>query len=166
MNFLEECRKSEDEGKAGQAKPATRVKAKAAAVTLPPTKEEELTKQLKYQQHQIDALVGQVKNLVSLVRVTHPSSSVARTGNPSYGRWGYGKKSQGTDRGGSWRKGQPSQPRTTHQPKVRSPQQEQGATKTYKPNQCWQCGEVGHLKRDYPTLKGKGMFQGGMLKQP
>ena len=62
--------------------------------------------------------------------------------------------------------GQPSQPRTTLQPKVKSPQQEQGATKTYKPNQCWQCGEVGHLKRDCPTLKGKGLFQEGMLKQP
>ena len=166
MHFLEECRKSEDEGKAGQAKAAARVKAKAAAATLPPTKEEELTKQLKYQQHQIDTLVGQVKNLVSLVRATQPSSSVARTGNPSYGRRGYSKKSQGTGRGGSWGKGQSSQPRTTLQPKVRSPQQEQGATKTYKPNQCWQCGEVGHLKRDCPTLKGKGLFQGGMLKQP
>ena len=107
MHFLEECRKSEDEGKAGQAKAATRVKAKAAAATLPPTKEEELTKQLKYQQHQIDTLVGQVKNLVSLVRATQPSSSVARTGNLSCRRGGYGKKSQGTGRGGSWGKGQP-----------------------------------------------------------
>ena len=61
MHFLEECRKSEEEGKADQAKTATRPKGKAAAVTLPPTKEDELTKQLKYQQHQIDALVGQVK---------------------------------------------------------------------------------------------------------
>ena len=33
---------------------------------------------------------------VSLVRATQPSSSVARTGNLSYGRGGYGKKSQGT----------------------------------------------------------------------
>ena len=48
MYFLEECRKSEDERKAGQAKAAARVKARAAAGTLPPTKEEELTKQLKY----------------------------------------------------------------------------------------------------------------------
>ena len=44
MHFLEECRKSEGEGKAGQAKAATRVKVKAAAVTLPPAKEDELTK--------------------------------------------------------------------------------------------------------------------------
>ena len=124
---------------AGQAKAAARVKVKAAAATLPPTKEDELTKQLKYQQHQIDDLVGQVKNLVSLVRAAQPSSSVARTGNSFYGRGGSGKKSQGTGRGGSTGKGQPSQPRATLQPKVRSPQQEQGTTKSYKPNQCWQC---------------------------
>ena len=49
MHFLVEYRKSEDEGKAVQAKAATKMKAKAAAATLPPTKEEELTKQLKYQ---------------------------------------------------------------------------------------------------------------------
>ena len=159
MHFLEECRKSEDDGKAGQAKAAAKVKAKGAVTTVPSTKEEELTKQLKYQQHQIDALVGQVKNLVSLVRATHPSSSVAWIGNPSYGRGGYHKNSQGTERASPWGKGQPSQPRTTLQPKVRSPQQELGATKTYKANQYWQCGEVGHLKRDCPTLKGKGLFQ-------
>ena len=86
MHFLEECRKSEDEGKAGQAKAAARVKAKVAAATVPPAKEEELTKLLKYQQHQINTLVGQVKNLVSLVRATQPSSSVARTRKPSYER--------------------------------------------------------------------------------
>ena len=91
--------------KSGQAKATARVKVKATAARLPPTKEDELTKQLKYQQHQIDALVRQVKNLVSLVRATQPSSSVARTGNPSYGRGGNGKKPQGTGRGGSWRKG-------------------------------------------------------------
>ena len=38
IHFLEECRKSEEEGKAGQAKAAARVKVKAAAATLPPTK--------------------------------------------------------------------------------------------------------------------------------
>ena len=63
MHFLEECRKSEEEGKAGQAKAAP--KAKAVAATVPPTKQDELTKQLRYQKHKIDALVGQIKNLVS-----------------------------------------------------------------------------------------------------
>ena len=36
MQFLEQCRKSEEEGKAGQAKAAAKVKVKAAAATLPP----------------------------------------------------------------------------------------------------------------------------------
>ena len=40
MHFLEEYRKSDEEGKAGQAKAATRVKVKAGAATLPPTKED------------------------------------------------------------------------------------------------------------------------------
>ena len=62
MHFLEECSKAEEEGKVGQAKAAT--KAKVAAATAPHTKEDELNKQLKYQQHQTDALVGQVKGLV------------------------------------------------------------------------------------------------------
>ena len=144
MHFLEECRKSEEEGLAGQAKSATKVK--AATATVPPTKQDELAKYLKYQQHQIDTLVGQVKNLVLLGRAAQPSSSLSRTGNPSYGRGGYGKKTQGKGRGSYWGKGQPSQPRATPQPTVRSSQQEQGATKSYKPNQCWQCERVGHLK--------------------
>ena len=38
----------------------TKGKGSSSHIT-PPTKEDELTKQLKYQQHQIDALVGQVK---------------------------------------------------------------------------------------------------------
>ena len=89
VQFLEECRKSEEEGKVCQAKAATKVKVKAVAATLPPTKEDELSKELKYQQHQIDVLVGQVKSLVTLVRDTQPSSRVARTGTPSYGRGAY-----------------------------------------------------------------------------
>ena len=63
MHFLEECHKAEDEDKVGQVK-AGPLKAKVAAATIPPTKEDELAKQLKYQQQQIDTLVGQVKNLV------------------------------------------------------------------------------------------------------
>ena len=75
MHFFKECRKSEEEGKAGQAKPAP--KANAAAATVSPNNQDELTKLLGYQQHQIDALVGQVKNLVSVVRAMHkPPSSV------------------------------------------------------------------------------------------
>ena len=53
-----------------QAKAGT--KAKVAAATVPPTKEDALPKQLKYQQHQIDALVGASLNLVSVVRAHSP----------------------------------------------------------------------------------------------
>ena len=62
MQFLEECRKVEDEDNVGQVK-VNPPKAKVAAATVPPTREDELTNQLRYQQHQIDTLVGQVKNL-------------------------------------------------------------------------------------------------------
>ena len=69
MHFLEECHKAEDEDKVGQAK-AGPPKAKVAAATIPPTRGDELAKQLRYLQHQIDTLVGQVKNLVSAVKAT------------------------------------------------------------------------------------------------
>ena len=79
MQFLEECRKVEDEDKVGQVKPNP-PKVKVAAATVPPTRDDELTKQLRYQQHQIDTLVGQVKNLVSAVKTTSTSSRGATTG--------------------------------------------------------------------------------------
>ena len=97
----------------GQAKEAT--KAKVAVATVPPTKEDELTKLLKYQQHQIDALVGQVKSLVSAVRSTQASSSGARPG-------GFGRHTQGTWKGGSRGRGLPlqTQYQATPQPKAPS----------------------------------------------
>ena len=98
MHFLEECRKAEEEGKVGQAKAAT--KPKVAAATVSHTKGDELTKQLKYQQHQIDALVGQVKSLLSAVRATQASSSGAMPG-------GFGRQTQSTWRGGSRGRGLP-----------------------------------------------------------
>ena len=66
-------------------------------------------------------------------------------GPPPHGRW----------RGQPQPQGPNSQQATTHS------QQEQGNVKTYTDSQCWQCGEVGHLKRSCPMLKGKGLFQGG-----
>ena len=78
MHFLEKCRKAEDEDKVGQTK-SNPPKAKVAAATVPPTREDELTKQLRYQKHQIDTLVGQVKNLVSAVKATRVSSRGATT---------------------------------------------------------------------------------------
>ena len=126
-----------------------------AAVTLSPTKNDELSKQLKYQQHQIDALVGQLKDLVSMVRATQ-TSRVARAGAPSYG-----KRTTGVGGGGSWKKGQPSQLGATPQPNKRNPQAGKGNKRVDKQYQCWQCGEVGHLKRECPALKEKELSQGG-----
>ena len=70
MQFLEECKKYEEEGKAGQARAPAKAKVRAAAATLPPNKDDWLSKQLKYQQHQIDVLVGQVKHLMAVVKAT------------------------------------------------------------------------------------------------
>ena len=79
MQFLEECQKSEEEGKAEQAKAPAKAKVRAVAATLPPNKEDGLSKQLKYQQHHIDALVGQVKDLVAVVKATHSSPRVGKS---------------------------------------------------------------------------------------
>ena len=116
MPFLEECRKTEDEDKVGQTK-SNPPKAKVAAATVPPTREDELAKQLRYQQYQIDALVGQVKNLVSAVKATRVSSRGANTiGGP-------GMQTQNSWRGGSRGRGLPRQthPRTTPQPRPETP---------------------------------------------
>ena len=123
--------KSEEEGKAGQAKAAP--KAKAAAAIVCPNKQDELTKQLRYQQHRIDALVGQVQNFVSAVRATQAFSSVARPGNPSFGRGCFGRQTQGIWRWGSRGRGMPpwTQAGSTHQSTGRSPQQEQGGLPKY-----------------------------------
>ena len=142
MHFLEECRKAEDEDKVEQTK-SNPPKAKVAAATVPPTRENELAKQFRYQQHQIDALVGQVKNLVSAVKATRVSSRGANTtGGP-------GMQTQNSWRGGSRGRGLPRQthPRTTPQPRARNPQLTQGAGPTYR---CWQCGRVGIIEGNAP----------------
>ena len=120
MHFLEECRKAEDEDRVGQTK-ANPPKPKVAAATVPPTREDEMTKQLRYQQHQIGTLVGQVKNLVSAVKSTRASSRGATTG----GSW---MPTQPLWRGGSRGRGLPRQAHleTTPQPRTRDPQLPQG----------------------------------------
>ena len=100
MYFMEECHKAEDEDKVGQAK-AGSPKTKVAAATIPTTREDELAQQLKYQQHQIDTLVGQVKNLVSAVKATRVSSRGAMAG-------GFRRQPQNTWRGGSRGRGLPT----------------------------------------------------------
>ena len=164
MQFLKECRKAEEEEMVGQAK--VKVKVKVAAATLPPTKDDELSRQLKYQQHQIDALVGQVKNVVSVVKATQPSSREARTGAPSYGRGAYGTRTSCTGEEALGGRASPLSQEPLPSPKVETPKQGQGANRTNKQYYCWQCGEVGHLKRDCPTLKGKGLSQGGVHEWP
>ena len=147
MQFLEESRKVEDEDKVGQVK-GNPSKAKVVATTVPPTRDDELTKQLKYQQHQIDTLVGQVKSLVSAVKSTRASSRGATTGGtrmPTHTTWRGGSRGRGPLR-------------TTPQPRARDPQLTLGAGPTYK---CWQCGKMGHIKRECPTLKEQGLFQKG-----
>ena len=118
MHFLEECRKSEEEGKAGRAKAASKVK--AAAATVSPTKQDEMAKQLKYQQH-LKCLGGASEKF-----------SVTSEDCTTLLQWSQDRelllwerelweKTQGTGRGGSWGNGQLSQPRTTPQPTFRSP---------------------------------------------
>ena len=136
MQFLEECRKSEEEGKAGQARAPVKAKVKAAAATLTPNKDDGLSRQFKYQ-HQIDALVGQVKDLVAVVKATHTSSRVGKNGT-------YNGK-------GNPNNGNTSQNRG----------QGQRGKDTVKSYQCWQCGEVGHLRRECPSLKEKGLSPRG-----
>ena len=152
MHFLEECRKAEDEDKVDQSK-IKPPKIKVAAATIPSTREDELARQLKYQQHQIDSLVGQVKKLVSAFKATRASSRVVSTTD------GPGMQQQNSRRGGSRGRGLPRQthPRTTPQPRARDPQTTQGTG----PVRCWQCGEVGHYRRECPILKEKGLFKQG-----
>ena len=132
MHFLEECRKSEEEGKAGQARAPVKAKVKAAAATLTPNKDEGLSRQLKYQQHQIDTLVGQVKDLMAVVKATHTSSRVVKNGSSYSGKGNPSKGNTSQNRGQG--------------------QRVKDAVKQY---QCWQCSEVGHLRRECPSLKEK-----------
>ena len=127
MQFLEECRKVEDEDKMGQVKP-TPPKAKVAAATVPSTRDDELAKQLRYQQHQIDTLVGQVQNLVSAVKATRPTSRGATTGGARMSQTSWRGGSRGNSLG------------TTPQHRARDPQVPHGAGPHYR---CWQCGKMG-----------------------
>ena len=99
MQFFEECQKSEEERKAGQARAPAKAKARAAAATLPPDQDEGSSKQLKYQQHQIDALVGQVKDLVAVVKATHFSPRMGKGGPYCYRKGTSGKEVTSQNKG-------------------------------------------------------------------
>ena len=80
----------------------------------------------------MDALVGQVKDLVAVVKANHTSSRVGKNGTSYNGK-------------GNPNKGNISQNRG----------QGQRGKDTVKSYQCWQCGEVGLLRRGMSFFKRK-----------
>ena len=75
MIFLEECRKAEDEGRAG--KPKTKGKLKIAAATTSFTPTDALAKQLKrQQQQQFDTLMGKVQLMITTLQ-THTAQATS-----------------------------------------------------------------------------------------
>ena len=172
MSFLEECRKAEDEDGVGKTKPKGKIKI-AAATASSPTYSDAFAKQLKKQQQQVDALMGKVQAMVTTLQSQNAqATSSFHQGNPSLGMRGRGRMpfhsnggrgvpgGRGLPPHGRLR-GQLQPQRPNSQQTITHPQQEQGNIKTYTDNQCWQCGELGHLKRSCPMLKGKGLLQGG-----
>ena len=117
--------------------------------------------------------MGKVQAMVTTLQ-SHNAQATSSfcQGNPSFGMRGRGRMpfhnnggrgvpgGRGLPPHGRWR-GQPQPQRPNSQQTITHPQQEQGNAKTYTDNQCWQCGEMGHLKRSCPMLKGKGLLQGG-----
>ena len=84
-----------------------------------------------------------MKYLVAVVKATHTSSRVGKNGTSYNGK-------------GNPNKGNYSQNRD----------QGQRGKDIVKSYQCWQCGEVGHLRRECPSLKEKGLSPRGMWEQP
>ena len=175
MTFLEECRKAEDEDGVGKSKPKGKVKVAAATTSTPSpsTYNEAFSRQLRKQQQQFDTLMSKVQAMVTTLQSHNAkAASTFNKGGPSIGMRGKGRMpfsnpgGRGVPGGGGpppqtrWR-GQPQPQRPNPQQALSHPQQEQGNSKTYTESQCWQCGEVGHLKRSCPLLKGKGLLQGG-----
>ena len=128
---------------------------------------------LEKQQQQFDSLMSKIQAMVTTLQsLNAKAASTFNKGAPSIGMRGKGRMpfpnpgGRGAPGGGGpplqprWR-GQPQPQRPNPQQVLTHPQQEQGNSKTYTESQCWQCGEVGHLKRSCPLLKGKGLLQGG-----
>ena len=63
MTFLEECRKAEEEDRAGKSK--IKGKLNIAAATIPSTQSDALAKQLKGQQQQFDAPMGKMQSMIT-----------------------------------------------------------------------------------------------------
>ena len=77
-----------------------------------------------------------MKDLVAVVKATHTSS---RGKNGPYNGKGSPNKGSTLSRG----------------------QQGQRGKDTVRQYQCWQCGEVGYLRRECPSLKEKGLSPRG-----
>ena len=174
MSFLEECRKAEDEDGVGKVKPKEKIKVAAATTTTSsPSYNDAFAKQLKKQQQQFDALMGKVQAMVTTLQ-SHNAQTTSSfcQGNPSFGmRVGEGcpftimvggesleveALLHMADGGDSLNHRGPTPNKILH-----IPNRSRGMLKTYTDNQCWQCGEMGHLKRSCPMLKGNGLLQGG-----
>ena len=66
MTLLEECRKAEDEDRAGKSKIIGKLK--VAAATIPSTQSDALAKQLKRQQQQFDTLMGKMQSMIATLQ--------------------------------------------------------------------------------------------------
>ena len=66
MTFLEECRKAEEEDRAGKTK--TKGKLNIAAPTIASIQNDTLAKQLKRQQQQFDTLMGKVQSMIATLQ--------------------------------------------------------------------------------------------------
>ena len=76
-----------------------------------------------------------MRDLVAVVKATHSYRRMGKSW-PSYN--GKGNSGKGI----------------TSQNRVNTHKQGKDTSKQY---QCWQCGEVGHLRRECPSLKDKGL---------
>ena len=134
---------------------------------------------LEKKQQQFEVLMGKVQAMVTTLQSHNAqAASTFNKGGHSFGMRGKGRMpfSNPGGRGVPGGRGPPCQSRWRGQPQpqrpnsqqqtLTHPQQEQGNTKTYTESQCWQCGEVGNLKRSCPLLKGKGLLQGQNVEQP
>ena len=116
--------------------------------------------------------MGKMQAMVTTLQSQNAqATSSFRQGNPSFGIRGRGRMpfhsncrrgvsgGRGLPPKGRWR-GQPQPQRPNSQPNITQPQQKQGNVKTYIDNQCWQCGEMGHLKKELSHAKRQGPVSG------
>ena len=131
-----------------------------------------LQNSFKKKQQQFDALMGKVQAMVTTLQAQNAqATSSFHQGNPSLGMRGRGGCPFIVMVGGESLEveallhmvdgGAASTTEAQLPTKHYTSPARKGNVKTYTDNQCWQCGEMGHLKRSCPMLKGKGQLQGG-----